>query len=254
MIIVLAGAMGSGKDTIGDLLVKNHGFTKTSFAEPLKQMAKLAFPAFTDESLYGSSSARETQFIQYPFSGTCLHCGRDCCDAEDMGPGEQHWPEQYRYHCEICDLNYTTSVSPRMALQTLGTEWGRRLYPNVWVDAAFVRLKVARWKWKERMFPAAYGMAHPNFPMEPEPNFVITDCRFKNEVEGSKKNGGIVVRLTRRMDAATTSHASEAELKTIPLNQFDYVFDNTLYGLEQLPEQVEIMLELLKKRDPARTM
>lgn len=234
MIIVLAGAMGSGKDTIGDLLVKNHGFTKTSFAEPLKKMAKLAFPAFTDESLYGPSSARETQFPQYPFSGQCVHCGVFCNDAKD-NPEEAYWPAGYRYHCEPCDLNYTEFVSPRMALQTLGTEWGRRLYPNVWVDAAFQRIR-----------DEVEGFRGATFDPKAELNHVITDCRFKNEVEGSKKNGGLVVRLTRRMDAATTSHASEAELKTIPLSNFDYVFDNTLYGLEQLPDHVEGMLAFLK--------
>ncbi len=41
-----------GKDTIADYLVSNYGYTKTSFAEPLKQSLKVLF-GFTDEQLYG---------------------------------------------------------------------------------------------------------------------------------------------------------------------------------------------------------
>ncbi len=232
MIIVLAGAMGSGKDTIGDILVKNHGFRKIAFADPLKKMAKLAFPAFTDEDLYGPSSKRATQYPQYPFSGICLHCGCVCDDAKD-DPTEAYWPEGFRYHCEPCDANYTEFVSPRMALQSLGTEWGRRLYSNTWVDSAFEFIKMNP---KTIFLPKGYDAG----------DWVITDCRFKNEVEGSKKNGGLVVRLTRNMGEATTSHASEAELKTIPVMEFDYVFDNGPMKLEDLPAEVVHMLECFK--------
>ena len=37
MIIGLVGFKGSGKDTVGDHLVRTHAFKRTSFAEPLKQ-------------------------------------------------------------------------------------------------------------------------------------------------------------------------------------------------------------------------
>lgn len=239
MIIVLAGAMGSGKDTIGDILVKNHGFQKLAFADPLKKMAKLAFPAFSDEDLYGPSSKRAAQYQQYPFSGICLHCGVVCDDAKN-DPAEAYWSEGYRYHCEPCEMNYTEFVSPRMALQSLGTEWGRRLSPDVWVDAAFEYIKMHP---KTIMLPRGYDAG----------DWVITDCRFKNEVDGSKKNGGIVVRLTRNMDEMTTSHASEAELRSIPLSEFDAVIDNANIKLEELPADVDKLLNTLKLFDPKRT-
>lgn len=234
MIIVLAGAMGSGKDTVGDLLVKNHGFQKLAFADPLKKMVKMAFPAFTDESLYGPSSKRETQFPQYPFSGICPHCGCTCTDELDEVPEEQDRTDGMRYRCIPCELNYPQYISPRLALQTLGTEWGRRLYSDVWVDAAFEHIHAHD--------PRTYVKIGPAY----EKDWVITDCRFKNEVRGSKRNGGLVVRLTRNMDRNVTSHASEAELKTIPVMEFDYVFDNAPMSLEDLPAEVDHMLECFK--------
>ncbi len=36
-IIIIGGYSGSGKDTVGDYLVKNHGYTKISFADDLKK-------------------------------------------------------------------------------------------------------------------------------------------------------------------------------------------------------------------------
>lgn len=241
MIIVLAGAMGSGKDTIGDILVKNYNFTKIAFADPLKKMVKLAFPAFTDEDLYGPSSRRATQYPQYPFSGYCIHCGLMCFDEYTKLLEDRNVTDGMRYYCAPCDMSYPEFVSPRLALQSLGTEWGRRLYPNVWVDAAFENIR----KNDSKTYVMDGSMQEKHWITR---NWAITDCRFKNEVEGSRKNDGLVVRLTRNMDVATTSHASEAELKTIPLNQFDYVLDNALCDLAGLPEEVERMLSYLNTR------
>ncbi len=39
MIIGLSGKARSGKDTVGGILVRNHGFTKFSFADALREMA-----------------------------------------------------------------------------------------------------------------------------------------------------------------------------------------------------------------------
>lgn len=51
-IVGVTGRKYNGKDTIGDYLVKNYGYTKLSFASPLKEMCKMLF-GFTDEQLYG---------------------------------------------------------------------------------------------------------------------------------------------------------------------------------------------------------
>lgn len=51
-IIGITGKKYNGKDTIGDFLVKNHNYTKLSFAAPLKSACKEIF-AFDDQQLYG---------------------------------------------------------------------------------------------------------------------------------------------------------------------------------------------------------
>lgn len=51
-MIGFAGKKRSGKDTCADLLVRKHGFTKTSFAEPLKEACRALF-LFNDSQLYG---------------------------------------------------------------------------------------------------------------------------------------------------------------------------------------------------------
>lgn len=41
-LIGVTGPAGAGKDTVADYLVRNHGFTKMAFADPLKQMLTAA--------------------------------------------------------------------------------------------------------------------------------------------------------------------------------------------------------------------
>ena len=43
MIIGIIGKKGSGKDTIADYLVKNHGFIKFAFADKVKEVCKAMF-------------------------------------------------------------------------------------------------------------------------------------------------------------------------------------------------------------------
>lgn len=54
VLIGLLGKKRSGKDTSADHLVKNHGFIKMSFADPLKEAVGILF-GFSDEQLYGNS-------------------------------------------------------------------------------------------------------------------------------------------------------------------------------------------------------
>lgn len=79
--------------------------------------------------------------------------------------------------------------TPRHAMVTLGTEWGRLMIgPELWADAWRGRIDVA--------------LAHGT-------NVVTEDLRFPNEHEALTRAGGIVLRVTRPGVEADLSHESE---------------------------------------------
>lgn len=81
--------------------------------------------------------------------------------------------------------------TPRHAMQTLGTEWGRDLIASdLWI----------------RAFNAALAKMPVGVPV------VVDDCRFPNEAEAVKAAGGIVVRIERPgAGASAAGHKSEGQ-------------------------------------------
>lgn len=84
-----------------------------------------------------------------------------------------------------CDL--LDGRTPRYAMQTIGTEWGRDLIaPDLWIRA-----------WQAAL--PATG------------NVVVDDCRFPNEARAVEAAGGLLVRIVRDgAGAGAAGHASEA--------------------------------------------
>lgn len=108
-------------------------------------------------------------------------------------------------------------VSPRHLMQTLGTEWGRKLIrPDVWI----LRLDQALqqyWKFTKHV--------------------VITDVRFENEAEYVRRLGGGIWHIARPLPANVTAlHASEHGLPIVA--GIDSWLDNGA-GLEQLATTVQ---------------
>jgi len=202
--IGICGFKGAGKDTSADHLVAKHGYRKTSLAAPIKKVVKEIFD-FPDEHLYGSSHLREVQDERYRFSGL------DPVDGSPLHPvrlsRDQFWQR------ESDGEFFLEFISPRLALTTMGTEWGRRLTDSIWVSACLNQIRRSasdRW--------------------------VVPDVRFLNEVEAIQSAGGKVVRLLRGM--RTSSHPSELEMETIPHSKFDICIDNQ-GSKEDLFEQLD---------------
>lgn len=192
MIIGVSGFANSGKDTLADYLVTHCGFYKVAMAEPLKRVCQEVFD-FTRDQLWGPSASRELPDTRYPLSGVCPHCQRECRPVDDYDtPG---------WWCGVCRRNYGEYLTPRLALQTLGTEWGRTLHRDVWV----------RWALRE--------ISHSDHD-----RWVIPDIRFRNEVAAVRLAGGHLVRLLR--GEVQHSHASEAEMATMDDALFDCVIAN----------------------------
>lgn len=154
-IIGITGKAGSGKDTVADWLVRNQGYIKLSWAEPLKAaLAAMGFPEPINRS------DKEKQIEGFDFS----------------------W---------------------RQAAQTLGTEWGRALDPNIWVKIATQRMRRAGDK------------------------YVIADVRFENEAAAIRAAGGKMLFLTGRQCELgnAAGHVSEAGVEYYP--SLDSMIDNS---------------------------
>jgi len=233
MIIGIAGNAGSGKDTVADHLVKNHGFVKVSLADPLKRIVRDVF-AFTDEQLWGASEKRNEPDRRYPRTyAVAVPEGSDYVLLREDGTvkPKAEWPV----------LEYLT---PRHALQQLGTEWGRSCYPDIWVNYA---LRVAN----KLLYPGRHRYSytqqlgvHHHVSHEPK-GVVIPDVRFKNEVDAINAAFGNVWKITRpipRLEGAAGQHQSETELDGIDPKLFHAFIENSS-TLEKLYQSVEFCLE-----------
>jgi len=63
-LVGICGKAGSGKDTIGDYLIKNYGFKKIALADPIKRLVKDVF-ALDDHTVY-DRVAREQPLKNWP--------------------------------------------------------------------------------------------------------------------------------------------------------------------------------------------
>lgn len=148
MIVGLCGRAGVGKSTAAHALVER-GFEHRPFARPLKAMLETLL----------------------------LEAGASWGETIDAMGRDKELP-----------CRFLAGVTPRRAMQTLGTEWGRALDPEFWTK-----------QWAAGLTPGADAVAD--------------DVRFPNEADAIRRLGGIVVRIDgiarRPAPAAMAAHASE---------------------------------------------
>jgi hypothetical protein len=88
-----------------------------------------------------------------------------------------------------CDI--LGGVSPRRAMQTLGTEWGRTLiHPDIWVRAW---MREAVWR------------------LQNGRRLVIDDLRYPNELDAILRLGGSTLRIVRKDATQCEWHDSETQ-------------------------------------------
>ena len=99
-LIGLIGFIGAGKGSVGELLYTEHGYTKDSFAKPLKDAVSVIF-GWKREHLEGDT-AESRLWREIP---------------------DEFWTKQFGY-----------TFTPRLALQLMGTEAGRNVFhQDLWV-------------------------------------------------------------------------------------------------------------------------
>lgn len=206
-IVLLSGPAGSGKDTVAGLLAKHTGAATLAMADPMKALVRDLF-GFTDDQLSGPSARRsEAVFAPDDLPDRFAAHAPPWLLALGLDPdGDQAARLSQWAHTVVNELGQITA---RHALQTLGTEWGRALDPDLWVNAALRRAR-------ELLLGGA-------------PAAIITDGRFRNEILATHVAGGHVVRIRcpgAGLTGAAATHASEQEQVQIPDSWFDLVLYN----------------------------
>ena len=199
MLIGLCGYIGSGKNAVAEMLVKNHGYEQDSFAKSLKDAVSAVF-GWPRELLEGNT----------PDS-------REWREAPDTW-----WTEQLEM-----------PVSPRLALQMIGTEVFRGNYHNnIWVASLLRRVG--------------------------DRKVVVSDVRFPNEIKLIQEYGGKVIWVKRDMPewANTGMEASIGDENAVMTmqklgihssewawtgSQFDYTINNDK-GLQELEESTNYLV------------
>lgn len=106
LIGLYSSVMQSGKSTVADHLVLQHGFRRVRFAGPLKDMARALFTHFATDQTSERMIEGDLKDSPHPM---------------------------------------LRGVTPRWVLQSLGTQWGRELiYPDLWVDMAMAEVDRVR--------------------------------------------------------------------------------------------------------------
>lgn len=151
-LVGLVGRKGSGKDTAAVLLLEQ-GFENIKFAGALKEMIRTLL----------------------------AYQGADAETIERMIEGD----------LKEVPTDYLGGNTPRYAMQTLGTEWGRNLIGSeFWIGTAMRRAKGKR--------------------------AVFTDVRFPNEAEAIEAEGGVLFGVSAEwIKPIAGEHESEALIDAI---------------------------------------
>jgi len=182
MLIGLSGKAGSGKSTVTRYL-NDKGFGTRKFAGPLKAMIAALL--------------------------------------EQQGVSPETTPDFIEGHLKEIPTDYLAGRSPRYAMQTLGTEWGRGLISqNFWVDAAM-----------KQIVPG-------------DGDIIFDDVRFPNEALAIRRAGGVVVNVVRPALDPVEAHSSEEALA-------DFAFNYVIYNdstMNKLYERIDTFLRWYAER------
>ena len=137
---------------------------------------------------------------------------------------------------ELRDVPDADGLTPRRALQTLGTEWGRALREDVWVD---LLLRTINRHHKEQLQYRKQVMV-----------YLVPDVRFPNEARRIREAGGLILRVSGRNGNVGVDHASEQHFYSAELGaQVTHELDNS-QDLDHLRSQIYWIVRAIEGRLP----
>lgn len=264
-ILGICGKAGSGKDTSAEYLKSRHKYCTISFADPLKQFAMAVFD-FSVHSLWGPSPVRSVRDKRY----------------KSYSPADPYWRKATeRYHeyapvwlgevagskTKVAKLlpaldawfhwlgtHHGDSISPRVVLQTLGTEFGRTsIGPQVWCNLALQTSKAILAGVDAAGNYIDYSHSDGTFILD-RPNsyrgVVIADVRFPNELQAIRKVGGSVVKIVRESNIyGQSNHESETAMDTASMSDFGMIIHNNA-SIDSLYSAIDVYVSILEKPHP----
>lgn len=268
LILGLCGHAGTGKDTAADYICEQYGFVKLGWADELKRFCRRIFGFRTDQ-LWGPSELRGVPDERFRTAAAWDEVFTEIGTfgpewAKSLVPSVRagaavialcKWVSDLRFKygpCgELTNRGYFI-FSPRIALQTLGTEWGRAVEPDMWVrkairDAQLLIRPDKVWGCGENRYwyDAKHRGVSKTLKDYHYAGVVISDCRFTNEVMAISEAGGQVVRLLRGVGpsvaAGVEHHASEDEQDSIDNSKFAQVIE-VAEGIPAFQKQIDALM------------
>lgn len=247
-IIFLAGKAGSGKDTLA-AFIREASPTSICIAQadPLKRFAAKVF-GFTEQQLWGPSEFRNALDERYDVASLGWTKAVKAIEdevwmwANDAGLKGVAAKDGVDWLNELANLS-NHQLSPRIALQHLGTEFGRARDRDVWVR--YVMKTAKKLLSGGCTYDRALGLVADRDAKIPQ-FVIVTDVRFANEVLAAKTIGAHVVLvdgLTGDGAPGLGGHSSEAELASIPEFWYtDRVFNQKELGLDALRKSAQALV------------
>lgn len=202
-VIGIAGLARSGKSTAAAHLVKNHGFVRVRFADPLKAMARAL--GLNEEEVDGDLKEKPCANLTHGNLKEMLEKVPEAFkalsvvfDMDDDLPHPLLFNRKVSF-AAIALAGVITQViaagekngggTPRHLMQLIGTEWGRDcIHPDFWISL-----------WQR----TAYDV------LDHGGKVVCDDVRFENEVATIRKENGVLLKVERAGLKSTSSHISE---------------------------------------------
>lgn len=265
MIVGILGHSGVGKDTMAEYLGVTHRLVKVALADPMKRFCQKIF-GFTTQQLWGDSDSRNAPDSRYGFGEDALSVAQ--------GALQRMWTHGPSFIDEVLPLLPLAykrkalvslwdwfdkclaqpGLSARFALQTLGTEWGREVYADVWAKHAFeviipgIMSHKFLYSQERGLIPLGILGRFTVTVLGPPKGVVISDMRFPNEIGLGRKHDCYTVRLRRAgkdgtIKGGVENHRSETLQKLIP----DAAVDAVLGVPEGLPKYYRAIDSLVER-------